>query len=102
TDRDCCAALPPGPAGSNTDCPKSVQAKTARNRPCPIRRAGLFAGRPPPRAPGAMSEFSPSAEFLDTVAVSVRDALAALGRHEASLEEVPVSPGEPEQAFAGA
>jgi hypothetical protein len=47
-----------------------------------------------------MPETSPSAEFLDTVAASVRDALAALDRHEASLIEQPMSTGEPQHAYA--
>jgi hypothetical protein len=33
-----------------------------------------------------MPELSPSAEFLDSVSASVRDALAALDAHEAMLE----------------
>jgi hypothetical protein len=40
-----------------------------------------------------MPETSPSAEFLDTVAASVRDALAAVDRHEAALDEEPVPSG---------
>jgi hypothetical protein len=47
-----------------------------------------------------MPEPSPSAEFLDTVTASVRDALAALDRHEASLpESAPAAGG---QTYAGA
>jgi len=49
-----------------------------------------------------MPETSPSAEFLDTVAASVRDALAALDRHEASLSELPASAGDRKQAYATA
>ena len=44
-----------------------------------------------------MPEVSPSAEFLDTVAASVRDALAALDRHEAAVAEPP-APGDGQQA----
>jgi len=47
-----------------------------------------------------MPEPSPSAEFLDTVTASVRDALAALERHEESLPESPVPAGG--QTHAGA
>ena len=49
-----------------------------------------------------MPESSPSAEFLDTVAASVRDALAALDRHEASLGEPPAPVGGRERVYAGA
>lgn len=48
-----------------------------------------------------MPELSPSAEFLDSVSASVREALAALDRHETSLAEVPAAQGG-EQAYAGA
>jgi hypothetical protein len=47
-----------------------------------------------------MSETSPSAEFLDQVAVSVRDALASLDRHEASLAEPPTAVGTADRAGA--
>ena len=48
-----------------------------------------------------MPELSPSAEFLESVAGSVRDALAALDRHEAALADLPATPAEPRQAYAG-
>jgi hypothetical protein len=48
-----------------------------------------------------MPELSPSAEFLDTVAMSVRDALAALDRHEAPLDDPPDRAGGREQTYAG-
>jgi hypothetical protein len=49
-----------------------------------------------------MPETTPSAEFLDTVAASVRDALAALDRHEASLSEPPpAATGETHAAALG-
>jgi uncharacterized protein YukE len=47
-----------------------------------------------------MPEPSPSAEFLDSVTASVRDALAALDRHEAALPESAAPAGG--QAYAGA
>ncbi len=47
-----------------------------------------------------MPESSPSAEFLDTVSASVRDALAALDRHEAALEEHPARSGGRAHAVA--
>jgi uncharacterized protein YukE len=49
-----------------------------------------------------MPETSPSAEFLDTVAASVRDALAALDRHEASLSELSSPAGDQEQTYSAA
>ena len=49
-----------------------------------------------------MPELSPSAEFLDSVAGSVRDALAALDRHEASLADLPAPPPERQRAYAAA
>jgi uncharacterized protein YukE len=48
-----------------------------------------------------MPELSPSAEFLDSVSASVRDALSALDRHEASLMEGPGARNG-EQTYAGA
>ena len=49
-----------------------------------------------------MPELSPSAEFLDAVAGSVRDALAALDRREAALADLPTAPADRQQAPAGA
>jgi len=48
-----------------------------------------------------MPEPSPSAEFLDDVSASVREALAELDRHEASLADVPAAQNG-DQAYAGA
>jgi len=48
-----------------------------------------------------MPESTPSAEFLDTVAASVRDALAALDRHEAALPEPPAVGGQARAAALG-
>jgi hypothetical protein len=49
-----------------------------------------------------MPEPSPSAEFLDTVTDSVRDALAALDRHEAALPEpAPPAGGQAHAAALG-
>ena len=48
-----------------------------------------------------MPELSPSADFLDTVAASVRDALAALDRHESSLAAAD-PPADRQQTYAGA
>ena len=49
-----------------------------------------------------MPELSPSTEFLDAVATSVRDALAALDQHEARLLSGPTSGGERQNEYAGA
>jgi hypothetical protein len=49
-----------------------------------------------------MPEPSPSAEFLDSVAGNVRDALAALDRHQASLADLPVPLRDRQRAYAGA
>jgi hypothetical protein len=49
-----------------------------------------------------MPELSPSAEFLDTVAGSVRDALVALDRHEATLAAWPAAPAERQRTAVGA
>jgi hypothetical protein len=47
-----------------------------------------------------MPESIPSAEFLDDVVASVRDALADLDRHDASLADLPPAAAR-EQAWAG-
>ena len=49
-----------------------------------------------------MPDLSPSAEFLDSVAGSVRDALAALDRHEATLADLPAPAADRQQTYAGA
>lgn len=49
-----------------------------------------------------MPETSPSAEFLDTVSASVGAALAALDRHEVSLNDLPAPAGDGKQAYAAA
>ena len=49
-----------------------------------------------------MPELSPSAEFLDSVTASVRDALAALDRHESVLGELPAPTADTHRASAGA
>lgn len=49
-----------------------------------------------------MPKLSPSAEFLDTVSASVRDALAALDRHESALGELPAPTADTDRASAGA
>lgn len=48
-----------------------------------------------------MPDVSPSTDFLDEVADSVRDALAALDRHEATLGNLAM-PGGREQTHAAA
>src|SRR5213076_2403220 len=92
-------ALPPGRPGEYR-LPRNRARKNRRNPPCPGRRLRLFLGRPSPRPAAAMPEPSPSAEFLDTVTASVRDALAALDRHEAALPESAALLGG--QTYAGA
>jgi hypothetical protein len=49
-----------------------------------------------------MPELSPSAEFLDSVAASLRDALAGLDRHEAALADSSVPAADPSPIRAGA
>src|SRR5439155_7114972 len=100
TERACGRGPSPGAGRAEYRLPRNRARENHRNPPCPSRRLRLFPGRPSPRPAAAMPEPSPSAEFLDTVTASVRDALAALDRHEASLPEAATPAGG--QACAGA